>query len=338
MSRVLVAYTAAHPVDLERFHERIDAEVDTVEMPVKRDEAQADAVIAALDGHDGLFVRSGYLPARVFDTAPDLRVVALHGSGYDHVDLDAATEQGVIVTHNPEGPGPAVVEHTIAFMISLLRDLPRRFDRTANGDWSGAREVLPELGQRTVGVIGLGTIGFPVAKALLGTFDAEVIGYDPYLTGERESPIWPRYSRNDVETIGVELVELEAVFDRASVVTVHTPLTSETEALIDRPLLARLDGGYVINVARGGVIDEAALAAALDSGDVIRAGLDVLSTEPPPENHPLLGRDDVYVTPHVAGVTDGYLRRAADVGAEKLETGLAGGRPDFVVNPWVLNR
>lgn len=336
MPRVLVAYTDEHPVDIVRFRERIEAEVDTVEMPVENNDAQADVVIAALDGHDGLFVRSGHLPARVFDAAPALRMVALHGSGYDHVDLAAATEHGVIVTHNPEGPGPAVVEHTIGFMISLLRDLPRRFEQTAEGDWSAAREMLPELGRQTVGVIGLGTIGFPVAEALLDAFGAEVIGYDPYLTGERESPIWPRFSREQVETAGVELVGIDALFNRASIITIHTPLTSDTDGLVGRDLLERLDGGYVINVARGGVVDEPALAAALDEGDVIRAGLDVLTSEPPPADHPLLGRPDVYVTPHVASVTDGYLERAAEVGARKLTTGLTGGRPDYVVNPWVF--
>lgn len=336
MPRVLVAYTEQHPVDLEGFRATIDAAIDTLEMPVESEAAQADAVIATLDGHEGLFIRSGYLPARVFDAAPTLRMVALHGSGYDHVDIEAATEHGVLVTHNPEGPGPAVVEHTIAFMISLLRDLPHRFERTADGDWSGAREVLPELGRRTVGVIGLGTIGFPLAEALLDTFGAEVVGYDPFLTGERESPIWPRFPREDVEGAGVELVELRTLFDRASVVTVHTALTSNTDGLVDRALLERLDGGYVINVARGGVIDETALAAALDDGDVIRVGLDVLSSEPPPNDHPLVGRSDVYVTPHVAGVTDGYLARAAEVGGRKLSVGLAGGRPDYVVNPWVV--
>lgn len=335
MSRILVAYTSAHPLELDRFHDAVDATVDTVEMPVSDYDAQADSLTAALDGHDGLFMRSGYLPARVFEAAPALRAVALHGSGYDHVDLEAATDHGVIVTHNPEGPGPAVVEHALALMISLLRDLPRRFSQTADGDWSGAREVLPELGRRTVGVVGLGTIGFPVAQALVQTFGADVVGYDPYVTGDRESSIWPRVDREEVAAAGIDLVPLETVFDSASVVTVHTPLTSDTKGLIDGGLLSRLAGGFLVNVARGGVVDETALEEALDRDDVIRAGLDVLSSEPPPADHPLVGRSDVYVTPHVAGVTDGYLVRAAEVGAEKLTATLAGERPEYVVNPAV---
>lgn len=332
MTRVLVAFTAAHPVDVDRFRERFDGATDTLEMPVEDHEAQADALAAALDGHQGLFVRSGYLPARVFETAPALRGVALHGSGYDHVDLDAATSHGVAVTHNPDAPGPAVVEHAIALMITLLRDLPRRFDRTAAGDWRGAREIVPELGRRTVGVLGLGTIGFPLATALIETFGADVLGFDPYVTGDGESPIWPRHDRSTVEGAGIDLVALDALFDRASVVTVHTPLTAETADLIDGGLLERLDGGYLLNLARGGVVDEAALERALDRGDVVRAGLDVMATEPPPADHPLLGRSDVFVTPHIAGVTDGYLVRAAAVGADKLMTALAGGTPDHLVN------
>ncbi len=336
MPRALVAYTAAHPVDLDRFRDAFDGQVETVEMPMGDYEAQADAVIDALDGHDAAFVRSGYLPARVFEAAPDIRAISLHGSGYDHVDLDAATDHGVLVTHNPEGPGPAVLEHTITFMITLLRDLPRRFEQTASGNWNGARAVLPELGRRTVGVVGLGTIGYPVATALVESFDATVIGYDPYLAGERESPFWPRYDRAEVETAGIELVGLESLFDRASIVTVHTPLTTETQGMIDDDLLERMDGGFLINVARGGVVDEAALERALDRNDIERAGLDVLADEPPPTDHALVTRSDVYVTPHVAGVTDGYLVRAAEAGARKLNAALAGDRPEYVVNPDVF--
>lgn len=335
MSRVLVAYTSAHPVNLDRFRQAFDGTLDTLEMPVGDDHAQGDALLETLDDHAGLFVRSGYLPSRVFEGVPSLRAVSLHGSGYDHVDLEAATRHGVVVTHNPEAPGPAVVEHTIAFMITLLRDLPRRFNQTADGDWLGAREILPELGRRTVGVIGLGTIGFPLAIALIETFGCKVIGHDPYVKGDRTSPIWPRVERSAVEAAGIDLASLESVFDRASVVTVHTPLTPATTGLIGNGLLERLDGGYVINVARGGVVDEGALERALDRGDVIRAGLDVTVTEPPPPAHPLLDRSDVYVTPHVAGVTDSYLVRAAELAAKKLGTALSGGRPDYTINPAV---
>lgn len=335
MSRVLVAYTDAHPVELDRFREAFDGTVDTLVMPVGDDPSQADALIDALDGHQGLFVRSGSLPARLFDAVPTLQAVNLHGSGYDHVDLEAATRHGIVVTHNPEAPAPAVVEHTIAVMVSLLRDLPRRFDRTAAGDWQGARDVLPELGRRTVGVVGLGTIGFPLATALVETFGCEVVGHDPYVMGNRTSPIWPRVERAEVAAAGIDLGTLESVFDCASLVTIHAPLTAETTELIGDDLFGRLDGGYVINVARGEVIDEAALERALDRGDVVRAGLDVLVDEPPPTGHPLVGRSDVYVTPHIAGVSDGYLERAAALGAEKLATALRGGRPDYTLNPGV---
>lgn len=339
MPDVLVVQSASHPVGVDRFESALGADYDVsqLELPPGTLHVRADEeLVDALADKQAVFLRAGEVTAPVIRAADDLRVVAVHGSGYDHVDLDAATRNGVVVTHNPEGPGPAVVEHTVALMVTLLRDLPTRFERTARGEWS--RDPVSELGQRTVGVVGLGWIGFRVARIASQVFGAEVIAHDPYVSGELESPIWPRFSRTEVTDLGVELVAKDDLFERAELVTLHTPLTDRTADMVGASELAALAGGYLINTSRGGVVNEEALNAAVEDGTLRGVGLDVLRTEPPDADHPLLAHPRVYVTPHIASATDGYPPRAADAAAEKIRSVLSGGRPETVVNPAVFDR
>lgn len=338
MTRILVVSNPSHPVRTDRFRETApEFAVDELELPDGGvDVDGTDELRAALDAHDAMFIRCGRITSQVIESDPALRVIAVHGAGYDHVDVTAATRNGVVVTNNPDGPGPAVVEHTFALVFTLLRDLPARFDRTATGDWTGARDTVIELRGRTVGVVGLGTIGFPVARTASIAFGANVLGYDPYVTGERDAPIWPRVDRETVVDAGVELVGKDDLFERSEVVSVHVPLTDETRGLVGEAELDALGDGYLINTARGDIVDEAALLSALDRDVLAGVGLDVLSEEPPDPAHPLLGREDVYVTPHIAGVTDGYLERAAELSARKIRTVIDGGRPRTVVNPAVF--
>jgi D-3-phosphoglycerate dehydrogenase len=336
--RVLVAYAASHPVEVGTFESTApEFDVDVLELPAGGHGIDADdELVAALDGHDALFVRTVGVSERVVESAPSLRAVVTHGSGYDHIDVDAATRNGVVVAHTPEGPGPGVVEHTFAVAFTLLRDLPRRYDRMADGEWFAARDTVPELGTRTVGVVGLGTIGFEVARVAAGGFGADVVAYDPHVTGELDSRIYPRVDRETVEAEGVELVGWERLFERADVVTLHTPLTDRTREFVGAAEFDALDGGYVINVARGGVLDEEALLDALDDGRVAGAGLDVFGTEPT-ENTRLLEHPNVQATPHIAGVTDGYLDRTARLGAERVRVCLEGDRPEALLNPAVFD-
>ena len=334
MPRVLIAYATSHPVEVETFEATApEFDVDVLEMPAGGHGIDAvDELVDALDGHDALFVRTLGVPERVIAADPSLRAIVSHSSGYDHIDVEAATRHGVVVAHNPEGPAPAVVEHTFAFAFTLLRELPRRYEQMSEGRWFEARETVPELGRRTVGVVGLGFIGFEVARVARSAFGAEVVAYDPYVTGERESKIYPRVDRETVADAGVEMVGEDEVFERADVVTLHTPLTEATRGFVGDRQFDLLDGGYLINVARGPVVDEDALVDALDDGRVRGAGLDVFETEPS-ENDRLLGHPNVHATPHIAGVTDGYLDRTARLGAEKIRTILDGGRPDALLNP-----
>lgn len=339
MQSVLVTHSESHSVRTDRFADGLACPVETVELDAGGLEAGSDVedvLIEALAGHDALFLRPGAATRRVVE-ATDLELIAVHGSGYDHVDVEAATEHGVVVTHNPEAPGPSVVEHTIGFVISLLREFRSRDDAVASGDWSKARHEVAELGRSTIGVVGLGTIGFEVARRV-ADFGADVVATDPYVTGDRQSTIYPRVSRERVERTGIELAPLDATFERADLVTLHTPLTDETRELVDADRLQLLEDGYLVNTARGPVVDEDALVDAVASGTLRGAALDVMEAEPPSPDNPLLDLEEVIVTPHVAGVSEGYLERAADLAADKIETAFAGDRPEKVVNPAVFER
>lgn len=339
MPSVLITRSRARPVREDVLRETLPADWRIGVHEVGEagiEHGSTAALAAAADGHDALVLRPGSATRELFEGAPSLRALAVYGSGYDRVDLEAATEHGVVVTHSPGAPGPAVVEYTTAAMTLLLRDLLGIHERTTAGEWDAARDMGRELGRTTVGIVGLGTIGLEVARRA-GAVGAEILGYDPYVAGERtDSEIYPRTDRATVEDAGVELVGLAELCERAEVLSLHAPLTADTRGMIGAEELAAMEGGHLINVARGGVVDEAALAAAIEDGRLAGVVLDVLSAEPPEPDDPLLTAPDVLVTPHVAGVTDGYLERGARLAGEKIETILAGGRPETVVNPAVF--
>jgi D-3-phosphoglycerate dehydrogenase len=335
MSDVLVVESQTHPVRTETFAAAADT-LDVDVLTLERGSVGADVeseILDALDEHAALYFRTGRVTRHLLEAHPPLSFVVTHGSGTDHIDIEAATDHGVTVVHTPEGPGPAVVEHTLGLMIATLRGLPSRIDATARGEWSTAQGTVPELREQTVGILGLGTIGLGVTRALR-PLGVDVLGYDPYVTGDRESSLYPRYDRGAVEETGVTLVTLPALFDRADLVSVHVPLTEHTAGMVGEHELSTLDDGYLVNLARGEVVDEPALVDAADHlGGV---ALDVLSTEPPDPDNPLLSHPNVLVTPHVAASTDGYLERSATSAGEKLRTLFDGGRVDTIVNPAAL--
>lgn len=315
-----------------------DFDVRTVEVPAGGLDVEAtDRLVDALEGCEACLLRPGRFSRDVFERAHDLRVIALTGSGVDHIDLEAATDAGVVVANSPGGPGPSVVEHAFGMIFALLRDLVETTERVAAGEWADVRAPVTELGGKTLGVVGLGTIGLEVASIAGERFGADVIGYDPYVTGDRAHPTFPRYDRETVADAGVDLVGRDELFDRADVVTVHTPLTEETRGLVDEDALARLGEGYLVNTARGGVVDEEALESALVDGDLAGAALDVFAAEPPDPDNPLLDAPNLVLSPHVAGVSDRTQRRGLELAASSIRAVLAGDRPDTVVNPAVYD-
>ena len=240
----------------------------------------------------GLVVRSATrVTAEVVEAAAALEVIGRAGVGLDNVDVEAATRRGVVCMNTPGGNTIAAAEHTLALLLATARRLPQAHAHLKGGKWERERFLGAEVYGKTLGVVGLGRIGAEVARRAQG-FQMSVIAYDPFLGAEV------------AQRLGVELVDLDTLYRRADFITVHVPLTKETRGLIGAAELARMkDGVRLVNCARGGVVDEAALAAAVQSGKVAGAALDVFETEPP-WGSPVLDLDAVVVTPHLGASTE----------------------------------
>jgi D-3-phosphoglycerate dehydrogenase len=254
----------------------------------------------------GLIVRSGTeVTADLLAAAPDLVIVGRAGIGVDNIDIDAATEHGVIVANAPEGNVRAAAEHTVGMTFAAARSIPQAHVRLKAGEWAKGDYLGAEVNNKTLGIVGLGRVGQEVAKRL-GGLGMELVAYDPYIGQER------------ADKLGAELAELETVLDRADFLTVHTPLTPETEGMIGREQLDRMGGGYLINCARGGIVDEAALAAAVEDGTLDGAALDVFGEEPLAADSPLLDVEDVVVTPHLGASTEAAQENVATSIADQV--------------------
>jgi len=250
-----------------------------------------DELIAVAGDYDAFAIRSGAkIDKDVIAAAKKLKVIARAGIGVDNVDIPAATAAGVIVMNTPFGNSITTAEHAIAMMFAIARDLPAADASTQAGKWEKNRFMGVELTAKTLGLIGAGNIGSIVADRALG-LRMKVIAYDPFLSPERA-----------VE-IGVEKVELDDLLARADFITLHTPLTDKTRNILSAEALAKTKKGVrIINCARGGLVDEAALRKLLDEGHIGGAAFDVFSVEPAKEN-PLFGSDKVVATPHLGAAT-----------------------------------
>ena len=250
-----------------------------------------DELILTIGDYDGLAVRSATrVTAEVLEAAPRLKIVGRAGIGVDNIDLDAATNRGVVVMNTPFGNSVTTAEHTIAMMLALARQIPAADRSTRAGRWEKSRFMGVELSGKVLGLIGCGNIGSIVANRAHG-LRMHVITYDPYLSTER------------AEDLGVEKVELDALLARADVISLHTPLNEGTRNILGAEAIARTRRGVrIVNCARGGLIDERALADAIRAGHVAGAALDVFATEPARES-PLFELDEVVVTPHLGAAT-----------------------------------
>ena len=269
-------------------------------------EAEGEALLEAVADANALVVRSGTEVTRpVLSAADDLVIVGRAGIGVDNIDIDAATDEGVIVANAPEGNVRAAAEHTVAMAFAAVRSIPQAHVRFKTGEWAKGEFLGTELDGKTLGVVGLGRVGQEVAKKL-DSLGMELVAYDPYISEER------------ADQLGTELADLDAVLERADVLTIHTPLTPETEDLVGEAELAEMEGGYVVNCARGGIVDESALAAAVADGPLEGAALDVFAEEPLPADSPLLDVDDVIVTPHLGASTEAAQENVAVSTAEQV--------------------
>ncbi|WP_031555200.1 phosphoglycerate dehydrogenase [Parvularcula oceani] len=279
-----------------------------------------EALKAALPGHQGLAIRSATrATAEVIKAAPDLRVIGRAGIGVDNIDIDAATSAGIAVMNTPFGNAVTTAEHAIAMMFALSRQIPQANESTHQGKWEKSRFMGRELYGKTLGLIGCGNIGSIVADRAQG-LHMKVVAFDPYLTEERA-----------VE-LGVEKVSLATLLSRADFITLHTPLTDQTRNILSGEALSKTKRGVrIINCARGGLIDERALAEALDAGQVAGAALDVFETEPATDNI-LFGRDDVVCTPHLGAATTEAQENVAVQIAEQIADYLLSGAVTNALN------
>jgi D-3-phosphoglycerate dehydrogenase / 2-oxoglutarate reductase len=246
---------------------------------------------AIIPAYDGLAIRSATkVTKELLDAATNLKVVGRAGIGVDNVDIRSATARGVVVMNTPHGNTITTAEHAIAMMFALAREIPQADASTRAGKWEKNRFLGVELTAKTLGVIGCGNIGSIVANRAIG-LHMKVIAYDPYLSDSRALDL------------GVEKVELDALLQRADIITLHVPMTDATRNILSADALARTQKGVrIINCARGGLLDEAALAAAIKSGHVAGAALDVFETEPATDS-PLFALDNVICTPHLGAAT-----------------------------------
>ncbi|MFN3389108.1 MAG: phosphoglycerate dehydrogenase [Allosphingosinicella sp.] len=269
---------------------------------------------AIIGDYDGLAIRSATKVTRdVLEAATNLKVVGRAGIGVDNVDIPAASAKGVVVMNTPFGNSITTAEHAIALMFALARELPEADASTQAGKWEKNRFMGVELTNKTLGLIGAGNIGSIVADRALG-LKMKVIAYDPFLTPER------------AVDLGIEKVELDDLLARADFITLHTPLTDQTRNILSRENIAKTKKGVrIINCARGGLIDEAALKDALESGHVAGAALDVFVEEPAKAN-PLFGTPGFVATPHLgASTTEAQVNVAIQVAEQMSEYLTRGG-------------
>ena len=314
MPRVLIS-DALSPAAVQIFKDR-GVEVD-FQPDLGKDK---DKLAAVIHQYDGLAIRSATkVTAKILENATRLKVIGRAGIGVDNVDIPAATARGVIVMNTPFGNSITTAEHAIAMMFALARQIPAADLSTQAGKWEKNRFMGVELTAKVLGIIGCGNIGSIVAERGIG-LKMRVIAYDPFLSPERALDI------------GVEKVDLDDLLARADVITLHTPMTAQTKNILSAENLARTRKGVrIVNCARGGLVDEAALRAALDSGHVAGAAFDVFVEEPATAN-PLFGHPNVVCTPHLGAATNEAQENVALQVAEQMSDYLMRGAISNAVN------
>ncbi len=271
--------------------------------------------------YDGWVIRSGTkITAELIASAKKLKVIGRAGVGYENIDADAATQRGIVVMNTPGGNNVTTGEHTVALMMALARHIPQAVASVKNGKWDRNKYVGVELCNKTIGIIGLGNVGRIVAERAAG-LKMKVLGFDPFIAAE------------NIARMGVEPGSLDEIFAKSDFITVHVPLTPDTQGLINKAAFAKMKKGVrIINCARGGIVDEQDLADAIKAGQVAGAALDVYVDEPPPADHPLVKLEQVITTPHLGASTDEAQLNVAIAVAEQMIDFLAKGVVRYAIN------
>jgi D-3-phosphoglycerate dehydrogenase len=305
--KVLVRETIAD-AGVELLRTKFDVDVDT-ESPLEE----------ILGDYDALIVRSATkVTADVIARGARLKVIGRAGVGVDNVDVDAATRRGIVVANAPESNIVSAAEHTVGLLVALARNIPQAHAALIDGRWERSKWGGVELADKVLGVLGFGRIGRQVARRALG-LQMKVVAYDPFVSADR------------FRELGVESASFDEVLTRADFLTLHLPLNDETRHAIDAAAIAKMrNGARIINAARGELLDEDALVAALQSGKLAGAAIDVFAQEP--YSGPLLGAPNIIVTPHLAASTDEAQDRAGVIVAEQVAAALEGGLVTNAVN------
>lgn len=314
--RVIIDVPPIHDDGLKPFEHAPDVEV----IRYYRDKPLLDVVSDAV----GIMAGLSIFDEAVFENAPNLKVIAKHGVGYDNIDVAAATRRKIPVVTTPYANSSSVAEHTVGFMLAVTKKLIPSNRALRDGTYRGMKDFTGiDIWGKTIGIIGLGRIGSEVARMCRQAFHMTVLAYDPFVTGA--------YS----DTVGAHRVDdLETLLETSDFVSVHCPLSPQTKDMIGESELKKMKtSAYLFNTARGGIVNETALLKALNEGWIEGAALDVTVIEPPDADHPLLNHEKMLITPHIAANTDEAMSRMATMAAEEILRVLAGERPMNIVNP-----
>ncbi len=291
------------------------------------DRTPADRIVERAQGAEIVLTNKVVFGREILDALPALRYIGVTATGYNVVDLQAVRERGITVTNVPAYSTPAVVEMVFALVLELARETGHHARLVREGRWSACEDFSfqdrpqIELSGRTMGIVGFGAIGRGVAR-VAEAFGLKVLVHTAH----------PEKYRDDAAGRALDFVDLDTLFAQSDIVTLHCPLTPETHGMVDARRLALMKKGtYLINTGRGPLVDEAALAEALEAGMIAGAGLDVLSEEPPPCGNPLLRARNCIVTPHIAWATRASRERLLNIAARNVEAFIAG-RPQNVVS------
>ncbi len=312
--RLLVTPTSfgkANP-DLKR---RLEAECREVIYNETGKSLNSTQLKTALRGVHGYIAGLDEITREVLEAADSLRVIARYGVGVDRVDLAAAKERGIVVTNTPGANSVSVAELAVGLMLSAARGIPGAAAATRAGGWPRTTGIT--LRNKTIGLVGYGAVGRCVAERLKA-FDCRLLAYDPFPP--------------DDPSAGVAMTTLESLLGEADIVSLHAPVTAETDRMAGEAFFAQMKpGSFLINTARGELVDEAALLRALESGRLAGAALDVFDREPLPADSPLLLSDKIIVTPHMAAHTDDAMNAMAEMAMEDCLAVLRGGKPKHPV-------
>jgi D-3-phosphoglycerate dehydrogenase / 2-oxoglutarate reductase len=321
MKQKILIVQPIHERGVQVFDDRFDVRVAS--------DPSVATILKEIHGVAGVIVRTAPFPREIIEAADSLKVIGRHGVGVDNIDVKTATEKGIVVVYTPNANATSVAEHTL-MVIGALAKRAVVYDRaTREGRWEIRNSYKAvDLDGKTLGLVGIGRIGSMVARRAAAAYNMKVIAFDPYIKPETASQM------------GVSLVaQMDDIFRQADVVSLHTPLTPETRGFVNETKLRLMKPtAFLVNFSRGEVVDETALCAALKSGIIAAAAIDVYDPEPPLKNNPLFALENILLSPHSAALTQECVIRMATGAAEGVVDVLSGRRPQFIVNPDVFKR